>query len=491
MLVSVTPEGIITQWNTATERHTGIQASDAIDTGVWGALPFFKPYMDVLNTVVQTGKPVDLPRQKVSAFEERYLSISIAPLTYDQTSGAVILIDDVTEMAMKDAQLIQAQKMETVGNLAGGLAHDFNNVLGGIIGTISLMRYSDAHKSMNSEKFSSRIDLIERSANRAVDLVQQLLALSKKQELSLAPVDLNLSTKHVLKICQNTFDKSIVIEAEYFPEPAVIMADPAQVEQVLLNLCVNASHAMTIMRGGQEEPGGTLSLTIKRIHADHYFCSTHPEAKTGHYWVLNVRDTGVGMEARTIAKIFDPFFTTKEIGTGLGLAMVSNIIQQHDGFLDIYSEFGSGTSFNLFFPEQEGVTAGAEVVKTDEFLHLGSGTILVVEDDEIIRKTASTMLEECGYEVITATDGKAAVFVFEKRHHEIKGVLMDMAMPRMSGKEAYIRMKKIAPGIKVLLTSGFKQDQRVQDVFEMGVDGFIQKPYSMPDLIKKVREVFE
>lgn len=491
MLISVNPEGTITQWNTAAEKYTGIPAMEAISKKVWDVVPFLKKYERNFRHVISNQLQEEFLKQQVMGNEKKYLNISMYPLIFNGTNGAVIRVDDVTELEKKDAQLRQAQKMETVGNLAGGLAHDFNNVLGGIMGTVSLLKYLLGDDEIDLEEFASNIEIIEEATDRAADMVQQLLTLSRRHDLTFAPVDLNLTVKHVIKICKNTFDKSIDIRVNYQEKSAMVNADPAQMEQVLLNLCVNASHAMTIMRDDDELKGGILTVSIDKIEADRHFCATHPEAIEGEYWILLVSDTGVGMDTKTVSKIFDPFFTTKEKskGTGLGLAMVYNIIQQHKGFIDVYSDVGVGTSINVFLPVLEHGEEISIQKKAREEIPRGEGLILVVDDEAIMRKTAKKILSECGYDIILAENGQDAVNVYKENYRKIDLILLDMAMPIKSGKEAYMEMRKINPDLRVLMASGFKQDKRVQDALEMGVNGFIKKPYAMKDLAKAIKNV--
>ncbi len=224
------------------------------------------------------------------------------------------------------------------------------------------------------------------------------------------------------------------------------------------------------------------------VHADADFCQSHPEAKLIDYWRISVEDTGVGMNPQTISKVFVPFFTTKEKGkgTGLGLSMVYNIVQQHEGFITIYSEIGRGTNFKVYIP----VLHGAELTAANEkrfVLPQGKGLILVVDDEEIMRRAAENIMIKCGYEVITASDGMQALEIFGKRHTEIKGVLLDLVMPQKSGDQVYLDMKKINSRVKVIMTSGFKQDERVTFALEHGLNAFIQKPYTL----EKLAEVFD
>ncbi len=494
MLISVTPEGVITQLNTAVENYIKAPAGELISGKVWEAIPFLQSYRDELAEVFRSRVPVELHRERIDIGKEepRYLDIVVYPLVYEGLEGSVIRMDDVTESEKKDRQLIQAQKMETVGNLAGGLAHDFNNVLGGIVGTVSLLKYLlEKEKTVDLEKIKNSIMTIEKGSSRAVDLVNQLLTLSRKNEPLFISVDLNESLKEVIKICENTFDKSIKMDISYHTEGAMILADDTQIQQILLNLFVNASHAMTFMRKMDEVEGGTLSVSIRPFYADRHFCLSQPEAEEGKYWVLEVKDTGVGIDPVCISKIFDPFYTTKTKaqGTGLGLAMTYNIVQQHRGFIHVDSQPGRGTTFRVYFPQVEEQKYFFKEYLPLETLTRGSGVILVVDDEESLRLTLKEILEACGYHVLLASDGRQGIKIFKERCREIKLILLDVAMPNMAGRESYLEMKKIYPPVKVLLISGYKNDQRVKDIMDLGVNGFLPKPFSMVELSRKVAEM--
>ena len=391
-------------------------------------------------------------------------------------------------------QLRQAQKMETVGTLAGGLAHDFNNMLGGIIGTLSLMEFSISNNEIiDNTQLIEYIKTMNDCSQRASALVHQLLALSRKQELTFSDVDLNNTVSNVYKICSSTFDKSVKLVSVYTDTPAFIRADPTQIEQTLLNFCVNAEHSMTIMRKSYEQWGGELIVSIKEIIADSFFRNTHPEIREGKYYILSVKDTGIGMDSNTISKIFNPFFTTKKKGegSGLGLSMVYNIINQHGGFIDVYSEPGVGSSFNIYLPALENSNVNNIVFNRKQSIKKGEGLILIVDDEKIMRGTAAQILETCGYRTIEAENGKEGVEAYRAGQEEITAVLLDMVMPEMSGKEAYIKLKEINPDIKVILSSGFQQDKRVQEVLILGVNSFIQKPYTLKTLSEAIDKLLK
>ena len=334
------------------------------------------------------------------------------------------------------------------------------------------------------------VDIIEHSSNRAAEMVNRLLVLSRKHDVSLTPMNINAAIKNVMEICSNSFDKSIELSADYSEGSAMIRGVPAQLEQVILNICVNASHAMTLMRAESERKGGKLSIAVKRIKADRFFCAAHPEARPGYYWLISHSDTGVGMDSSVVNKIYDPFFTTKEkgVGTGLGLAMVYNIVHQHYGFIDVYSEPGVGSTFNIYLPEYDHKIPGLDHGKEQD-IAMGSGLILVIDDEEVVRLIAENILKECGYDVLLAEDGKTGIGIFKVMHGEISAVLLDMAMPGMSGDDVFIELKKIQPDVKVLLSSGFRQDSRVEKSMSLGVSGFIQKPYSISEMSHKIKEV--
>jgi CheY-like chemotaxis protein len=276
----------------------------------------------------------------------------------------------------------------------------------------------------------------------------------------------------------------------------MVKADSAQLQQCILNICDNAALAMTSMRENEQDYGGVLTASIDLIYPDKKFRAEHPKAKQSSYWCLSITDTGVGMSRETIADIFDPFYTTRDPSesTGLGLTLVRDIIQQHNGFLEVDSAPGQGSVFRIYLPEitRAGTDSASkrqtEVSASDQ-IPTGSGLIFVVDDEDIMRKTAGNILEKLGYDVIFAEDGEEAVSIYRENFKDIKVVLLDMAMPKMSGKDAYIEMKKINPKIKSLLVSGFKKDDRIAEALEAGINGFIQKPYSMITLAQEVKRL--
>ncbi len=402
-----------------------------------------------------------------------------------------VMIDN-TELHEKDSLLMQSQKMETVGVLSGGIAHDFNNILGGIMGAVSMLKIKLSGPSgVSDDSINKYISMIKRSSQRAAEMTAQLMSLAKPQELKLTPADLKASIQHVIQICQNTMDKSVVINVELPDEHAYANADVVRIEQVLLNLCVNAGHAMTIMRPPSQAWGGNMQIILNKIHADRSSGMPHPDAREIDYWVITVKDSGVGVDVKHQMNIFTPFFTTKQkgAGSGLGLSMAYTIVSQHSGFITVHSEPDNGSEFRIYLPTLAGVTETSCNAADDERLPHGTGTILIVDDEEMLRESAAEILIQCGFRVIFAQNGEEAVKQIEAYGDEIRLVLLDMVMPVLSGKEAFFRIKKIRPGTRILLSSGNRQDERVQELMAAGVDDFIPKPYSLTELACKVHSL--
>lgn len=395
-------------------------------------------------------------------------------------------------------QLLQAQKMEAIGMLVGGVSHDFNNILGAIIGSAEMMRLLLQREQLNAQgKIERHVTTISDSARRASELIRQLLILSMKQEVNLASIDLREVVEHVVKLLRSSQDKSIRLSLELPEEPALVSADSVQMEQVLLNLCINACHAMTLMRAEGERWGGELKVRLARAGTAVTSADGGSLPGDESYWQLQVSDTGVGIDSDLQRHIFTPFFTTKEkaVGSGLGLSMAYSIVKQQDGHLAVESEPGRGSTFRILLPAvdpQLSVMVDAPFEESEEVLPVGSGLVLVVDDDSYLQEIYSQVLTECGFEVLIAENGAEGIVQAERHGPDIRLVVLDMNMPVMSGVDALPRIRVAACTAKILLTSGYKQDPRVQELRQRGeVDGFIHKPYSLHRLAWKVHALLQ
>ncbi len=383
------------------------------------------------------------------------------------------------EKANLEAQLLQAQKMEAIGQLAGGVAHDFNNILTTIIGYGDLLR-------MKMEKDSPLrvyVDQILSSSQRAAQLTHSLLAFSRKQVIELKPYRVNTIVRGIERLLTRLLTEDIELSIS-LPElgDLTILADVTQIEQVLINLATNARDAMP--------RGGKLAVKVEPMEMDESFAKTHGYGEPGNYACICVADTGNGMDEEVLQKIFNPFFTTKEVGkgTGLGLSIVYGIIKQHNGYISVTSERGKGSTFCVYLP-----IVKAKVDKPRQpplFVRGGNETLLVAEDDGEVRTLIKDVLENAGYRVIEAKDGEDALSRFSENRDAVNLLISDVVMPKKNGKEVYMAIKKIKP-MKVLFISGHTADV----VIDKGVYGktfnYVSKPVSPSDLLKKVREILE
>ncbi len=489
-LITIDENDTVIEWNNEADRTFKLSDINNETMDLWQLIPALNKVKTRIKRAIDQQEPISMYRIGVKLDDMQYFDLSVVPLTLREAKGTVIRLDNVTDLVKKDNQLLQAQKMETVGNLAGGLAHDFNNVLCGVTATVSLLRYYLEMKSIDDPQVFNYIRTMEQSSNRASEMVQQLLMLSRKQEVSYDAIKLNDSINNVMEICKNTLDKSIHLHLGAIANDAYVTANQTQIEQVLLNLCVNSSHAMTIMRKPHDKKGGRLDVSLYKYFVEKSFSSYHPDAREGYYWVCAVHDEGVGMSDDVLKRIFDPFFTTKDSsqGTGLGLAMVYNIVKMHNGFINVYSEEGVGSTFQVYLPVLSRQVDVEALDVPEASLYHGEGTILVVDDEEHVRLISENILRECGYEVITAENGREALQILED-NPDISLVLLDLSMPIMSGKEAFTRIKEIYPEMKVILTSGFRQDKRINEIISAGAEQFIPKPFTMEGLTKTIYAV--
>lgn len=495
IIYTLNPEGEITFINGAVESLLGCKAEQLVskhytDIILENDLNKAKYHFNERRTGSRATSGVEL-RLKIfnnGNNPENYLIIELKSMgIYDKPvnetdktfMGTYGVARDIGDRKRLEAQLLQAQKMQAIGTLAGGIAHDFNNLLMGIMGRVSLI----SHDIDLNHPHYKHLKGVEDIVRRGSDLTKQLLGFAMGGKYEIKPADIN----ELIEKCSDMFGrtrKETKIHTIFQKDVCAVEIDQSQIEQVLLNLFVNAWHAMP--------GGGDIFIKTENIRLDDEDVM-HYGIKPGEFVMVSVTDTGVGMDEDTKQHIFEPFFTTKKLGrgTGLGLASAYGIIKNHGGLINVNSKKGEGTTFNFYLPVIE-----AQTVKQlpddieDEILH-GTETILIVDDEEIVVNVSREMLNNMGYNVLVARGGKEAMETFKKDKDKIALVMLDMIMPDMGGSHVYNALKEIKPDIKVLLSSGYSLDGQASEIMSRDCDGFIQKPFNMVQLSKMIRKILD
>ena len=437
-------------------------------------ITFFLGRIDGKSTAFQKEYRIIRPLDK----EERWIH-NQGGLIFDaegKLTALVGTIQDITERKQLEQQLIQAQKLEAVGQLAGGIAHDFNNLLTAILGYANLLK----QKNMQDIKVANAIQSIEKAAERAADLTRQLLGFARQGKYRSIPVPVDEIIWEVISLLQRTFNKNIIIKENLKTENAFFIGDPGQIYQAILNLAINSRDAMP--------DGGILTFSSDIISLHEESTQKKPlELFPGEYIRIYVEDTGCGIPADILDRIFEPFFTTKEVGkgSGLGLAMVYGIINNHDGSIRAYSVAGKGSTFEILLPLLKDGKHNKK--QPDNFILVkGSGKILLIDDEENVREVSSALLTDLGYKVITASSANEGIEYYYHFWKEIDAVIIDMIMPEMGGKECFLALKTINPEIRAILSSGYSINERMQEIFNLGVLGFVQKPYNLHEISTEI-----
>jgi len=412
-----------------------------------------------------------------------FLCVDLIPGTTQSVASCIDISDRKQaekERERLQLQLLHAQKMESIGRLAGGVAHDFNNLLQAMSGNVQLLLMGKE----NDHPDAPRLKTIAKSIDRSAHLVRQLLIFSRKSEAQRQRVDLNREVQEAAKILERTIPRMIRIELQLEKRLLPVHADPAQVELLLLNLGNNAAHAMS--------NGGQLVIQTKNVVLDENYAHAHAGTKPGRYVLMSVEDTGCGMDSNTLEHIFDPFFTTKEVGTGtgLGLASVYGIVNSHDGIILCLSEQGRGTTFQIFWPVMPGPVEAKHAPPMNTVMRKGTESILVADDEEVIREVTREVLENSGYTVITAASGEEALSLFAEKGRLVDMVILDLSMPGMGGRQCLEELMRINPAARVLISSGYSPDGPAQKISKVAT-GFISKPYQLAELLAKVRQVLD
>ncbi len=479
-------DGAIQYANPATEHITGFECSEIVGSNprIFKSGEHGKAFYEQLwNTItagnVWSGRIIN--KKKDGTLYHEDATISPVRDASGKTVNFVAVKRDVSKEVSLQKQLLQAQKMEAIGTLAKGVAHDFNNLLTVVMG------FSELLLADKDEGDSSYADLkkIHQAGQKGADLVRRLLAFSRKSDVKPRPLNLNRQIEQLREMMSRTIPKMINIDIIFGNDLKLVNADPTQMDQILMNLAINAEHAMT--------DGGTLTIETRNVVLDDEYCRLHVGSKPGDYVLLRVSDTGHGMDNETLKHVFEPFFTKKGVGrgTGLGLAMVYGIVKQHDGYITCNSESGHGTTFNIYLPAFLAEREQAATSTREPMPGGGRETVLLVDDEEYVRDLGKRILERSGYTVLTAANGKEALELYKRERTRISLVILDLIMPEMGGMQCLEELLKIAPKARVLIASGFAANGHSKEVMETGARGFVAKPYNVRQMLQAVRGVLD
>lgn len=385
---------------------------------------------------------------------------------------------DITEQKRAEEHLLRAQRMESIGTLAGGIAHDLNNILSPIMMAVDMLRLNDV-----DDETRRWLNIMKENAERGADLVKQVLTFARGMSGERLPVRLKHLIKDLVGILAEIMPKTITVRHDIDPELWTISADPTQINQVLTNICVNARDAMP--------DGGILTIKATNVELDENYARTNIDARAGNYVLVTVSDTGTGMPLDVVKRIFDPFFTTKAIGdgTGLGLAMTMTIVKSHGGFIEVYSDVGKGSRFSIYLPSSEETR---EISATEKLSLLPKGNgelVMIVDDEENIRLVAEATLTRFGYRTVTAVDGRNALDIFDRLRDEVAIVLTDVAMPQMGGEALIRELNERAPGLAIVAMSGLMSPEQAAEFEGLNVRGFLSKPFTAEKLLSTLAEI--
>ncbi len=476
-ILEITQEARIVYANPVAVSLVGIAEEKLLASSLIDWLPEKEGQRIKQHIVGTTDVPRAMMKDLSVVINAKEVLLSLLPIIENKEKTFIIILNDVSERKRMEAQLLQAQKMEAIATLAGGIAHDFNNLLMVVQGNVSLMLL-DLNPAHSHYEMLKNIEKQVQSGSR---LTSQLLGYARRGKYAVRPLVLNQLFEETIDAFART-RKNITIHKELTTDLLPIEADQGQIEQVLMNLLVNAADAMP-------ESGNlyvkTANVTQEEMKGKIY------NPTVGSYVLFSVTDTGIGMNQETLDRIFEPFFTTKELGrgTGLGLASVYGIVKGHDGYIDVESKEGVGTTFKIYLPASE--AQAPDSTRAEGLLVRGTETILLIEDEESVLEVGEKSLKAMGYQVLIARDGKEAIELFRKSWRTIDLVILDIILPAMGGSEIFDYLKKIHPKVKVLLSSGYSIDGEATKLLERGCQGFIQKPFDLKQLSRHVRAILD
>ena len=470
----------ILYWNKGAERIYGWGIADVLGKNIWEILSGGdKQQLDEARARLEDLGEWKTESRQVTKNHQSLIVESRWTLVRNergQPDYILIINTDVTEQRRTEQHLLRAQRMESIGTLAGGIAHDLNNILSPVMMAVEMLQLTET-----DPENLRWLSMVRENADRGADLIKQVLTFARGMESEKITVQLKHVVKDLVNVLQETFPKSISIKYDLQPDLRPISSDPTQIHQVLMNMCVNARDAMP--------NGGTLSIHVENMQIDENYARMNLEAMTGPHVLITIADTGIGMSAETVERIFDPFFTTKEIGrgTGLGLSTSMTIVKSHGGFINVYSEPKKGTKFSIYLPAD----GSLEPFRSDRDAQYPRGNgelILVVDDEENIVQITRATLEKFGYKVLTAADGTEAIAQYAKNPGKIAAVITDMAMPNLDGIATIRALKMIDPAVAVIAMSGLVNPEQTSELQALGVASFMSKPFTAEALLTTVAE---
>ena len=466
-------------WNKAAERLYGCKKEEAIGKriqDIWQTKNQLQ-LQQALNILMKNGSWEGELYQTTKYDKEIIVESRWTLVPFDKKSQSILVVNtDITHKKQLEAQFLRAQRLESIGTLASGIAHDLNNVLAPILMTAQLLE-----TQLHDARSKRLLPILVTNAKRGANLVKQVLSFTRGIEGDRTILQLKHLILEIRQVIKETFPKSIEVDCETSRNLWTVSGDATQLHQVLMNLCVNARDAMP--------NGGILTISAENFIVDEHYAKMHLDAKIGSYIVVLVADTGIGITHEVLDRIFEPFFTTKELGkgTGLGLSTVLGIVKSHGGFINVYSEVGKGSKFEVYLPAQE--TAETPEEKELELPHGSGELVLIVDDEPSIREITKTSLENYNYKAITASDGIEAIALYAEYRDKISIVLTDMLMPSMDGITTIRTLHKINPNVKIIVISGLATSDKMNAAYDLGIKAFLSKPYTAKQLLETINTV--
>jgi len=482
----VNRSGFILSCNRTEATHLGYSKEELIGDSILKLYPksYHEEALELLRQMFEEDyEAKGLEEQMVTKGSE-LINVSVnTSIVYDEEGKAALVrwvARDITERKKLESKILHAQRIDSIGNLAGGVAHDFNNILTSILGSTAIMK----RKMKTGDQWYRFTDIIENAARRGASLTRQLLTFARKNPVLFRPLLLNDVVSATLHLFSRSTDKTIALETNLAADAGVVNGDEGQLQQALLNLLINARDAMP--------EGGKISISTDRMSVDYEKKTDMGEMRAGRYVSVSVRDTGIGMDAETRHRIFEPFFTTKDQGkgTGLGLSVVYGVVNDHNGFITVQSEPGKGSDFKIFLPLLDVKDSQSRKARSGR-VFTGEERILVVDDEEHVGDVIVGMLKNLGYKVSIARNGSQAIARVRRAKKKFDVLILDMNMPRIGGKETLAKIRDLDPNLRVIISTGYSTTSLETSPLSESIDGFLQKPYQIEELSKAVREVLD